>query len=234
MVEKSRACTSGSLAALDDTTTPMSRDASPRSRDASSRAVPTAVSLEDDMRLVDLSTQAARSLHRLRGFEYDESYQISIADDIVFAVVDLVAPFGIIFQENPVGCWVTKVLPQGSAARSNKVQVGDQLAAIDGMSAINMKVDEMSALVTQKKGVVELTFLRFVGPLRPAPGPIQEEGYEVKSQKGTQPSLTRYAQPISQGKAAFVSSQRPEAPASPKERRGFRLFKLGRSRKYNL
>jgi len=141
-----------------------------------------APSLEEDVRLVDLALQAARSMHKLRGFEYDESNEINIASDIRFSVVDLSLPLGLIFQENETGCWVTKVLPDGSAAKCQFIEVGDQLAAIDGVSAIKMSVDDIAGLIRRKSSEIELTFLRYVGPWRPAEGTVAEEGYEVRMQ----------------------------------------------------
>jgi hypothetical protein len=142
-------------------------------------------SLEEDLRLVDLAVQAARSAHRLQGYEFDETYDVNIVTDIKFSVVDLHLPLGLIFQENDGGCWVTKVLPEGTAMKSRSVKVGDQLAAIDGASAIRLTVDEIAKTIKGKKSVIELTFLRYVGPLRPAAGEIQEEGYEVKASTPT-------------------------------------------------
>jgi hypothetical protein len=142
--------------------------------------------LENDIRLVDLATQAAISTHRINGYELDRSYEIDIVNEISFSVVDLGLPLGVIFQENEKGCWVTKILPEGSAADSKCVQVGDQLAAVDGTSAIDMKVDEIAHLIKQKSaaGTVELTFLRYTGPMRPeAESVVQEEGYEIRAKK---------------------------------------------------
>jgi hypothetical protein len=144
-------------------------------------------SLEEDFRLVDLAIQAARSAHRLQGYEFDETYDVNIVTDIKFSVVDLKLPLGLIFQENDGGCWVTKVLPEGTAIKSRSVKVGDQLAAIDGISAIRLTVDEIAKTIKGKKAVIELTFLRYVGPLKPAAGDIEEEGYEVKASKKKDP-----------------------------------------------
>lgn len=135
-------------------------------------------SLEDDSRFVDLALQAAISIHHLKGYEYNTKYEMDIVNDVRFSVVDLTLPLGVIFQENAKGCWVNQILPEGSAAASKGgVRVGDQLAAVDGLSAIDMTVDEIAKLIRVKKAEIELTFVRYVGPLRPLP--IQEEGYEV-------------------------------------------------------
>jgi hypothetical protein len=140
-----------------------------------------APSLEEDWRLVELAIEAARSLHRLRGCTFDDTHEIDFSRDIKFTVVDLELPLGLIFQEHRIGCWVTKVLPTGSAATNGKVQIGDQLAAIDGKSAINMTVGDVAALVRDKIASVELTFMRYVGPLRPTLGGVSEEGYEINA-----------------------------------------------------
>lgn len=136
-----------------------------------------------DVRLVELAVQAAMSMHRLNGFEFDSSYDIDILNDVEFCVVDLALPLGVIFQENEKGCWVTQILPDGSAASSGgNIQVGDQLAAVDGASAIDMTVDEIAKLIRVKKMEIELTFVRYIGPLRPEVGSVVlEEGYEISA-----------------------------------------------------
>lgn len=139
----------------------------------------TTTPLEDDSRLVDLAVQAAVSAHRLQGVAYDRS-EIDIAADIKFSVVDLSLPLGLIFQENETGCWITKLIPGGNAAQGGAVRVGDQLAAVDGTSAIDMTVDDIAQLIRGNK-TVELTFVRYVGPLRPSLLEQEEEGYEIQA-----------------------------------------------------
>ena len=149
-------------------------------------------SIEEDVRLVDLAAQAGKSSHKLQGYEIDPSYEIDIVNDIAFSVVDLKLPLGIIFQEHDHGCWVTKILPEGSAYQSRKVHVGDQLAAIEGSSAIDMRVEDVAeAIKKKKKKSVELTFLRYVGKMRPAQGRLREEGYEISAKTKTK---TKYAE----------------------------------------
>jgi hypothetical protein len=197
--------------------------------------VPGPVSLEEDLRLVDLAAQSARCMHRIRGHEFDETYNIDISRDIKFSVVDLDMPLGLIFQENEVGCWVTKVLPTGSAIRNGKVQVGDQLAAIDGKSAINMKVGVMADIVTAKRADVELTFLRYIGPLHPMPGSVCEEGYEVRARtKGVKATprqkMLRMKIPRGRRKTASpsIEDEKKESDETPSksgfDKRRFRFF----------
>lgn len=142
-----------------------------------------APSLEEDTRLMELAAQAAASWHELQGYVLDPNYEMNIVGDIKFSVVDLALPLGLVFQENDGGCWVTQLLTDGHAAKSGGVVVGDQLAAVDGKSTVRFKVHEVATLVRSKsnQATLELTFLRYVGPLRPAAGAIREEGYEVNA-----------------------------------------------------
>ncbi|GAX25386.1 hypothetical protein FisN_5Lh483 [Fistulifera solaris] len=197
--------------------------------------------LDEDLRLVELAIEAARSLHRLRGCMFDDTHEIDFSRDIKFTVVDLELPLGLIFQEHRIGCWVTKVLPTGSAATNGKVQIGDQLAAIDGKSAINMTVGDVAALVRDKIASVELTFMRYVGPLRPTLGGVSEEGYEINAKSlvnrnvNSQPSSPVRQNNSSQPK--FDSPTSMQTVASPEDtnfsakymsgeqdKRRFRLF----------
>ena len=69
------------------------------------------------------------------------------------------------------GCFVTKVSPDGSAARSGEIEVGDQLASINGTSSVKMKVDDICDMITTSSdpSQIELVFLRYIGPFRPRP-----------------------------------------------------------------
>lgn len=84
------------------------------------------------------------------------------------------------FQEHEVGAWVSRTVPDGNGARKG-IQPGDQLAAINGKSSVHATIDEVASIIssTPKNKAVELTFLRYVGPLRPVPGAIIQEGFEV-------------------------------------------------------
>lgn len=68
------------------------------------------------------------------------------------------------------GCFITKVSPDGSAARSRRVMVGDQLASINGISGSKMKVDDICNAVSRSsdQGQIDLIFLRYIGPFRPS------------------------------------------------------------------
>lgn len=182
--------------------------------------VDTVPSLEEDIRLVDLAVQAAMSVHRLNGYEFDTSHDIDIANDIKFSVVDLALPLGVIFQENEKGCWVTQILRDGSAAASNgNIQVGDQLAAVDGASAIDMTVDEIAKLIRVKKKEIELTFVRYVGPLRPEVGSVvQEEGYEISAKETPPRKKLTWSPPSSPKQKTKITATPPKAsPSSPKK-----------------
>jgi len=77
--------------------------------------------------------------------------------------------FAVLFHENDGGCWITKVFPDGNAAKAGGVEVGDQLAAINGISAIKLRVDQICTLITEAPNAdnIELTFLRYTGQLHP-------------------------------------------------------------------
>jgi len=140
--------------------------------------------LENDLRLTVLAFEAARSLHKINGYVFDKDYEIDIVSDVKFSVVRLELPLGIIFEENDWGCWVTEIKPGGNAGATKRVNPGDQLAAINRISAIHVKLDELVKKIKESESnQIELTFLRYVGPLRPAPGTV-----EVKRVKPSPPS----------------------------------------------
>lgn len=91
----------------------------------------------------------------------------------------------VLFHENDGGCWITKVFPDGNAARAGGVEVGDQLAAINGISAIQLRVDQICTLITEAPDPenIELTFLRYTGQLHPVATPdldeVVQESFEV-------------------------------------------------------
>ena len=83
-------------------------------------------------------------------------------------------------MENDGGCFVTKIAPDGSAARSGGVEVGDQLAAINGQRSIKMKVEDIFASISKTPDpiVVQLAFVRYIGPFCPG-GPLENPKHKV-------------------------------------------------------
>lgn len=75
------------------------------------------------------------------------------------------------------GCFVTKVSPDGSAARSRRVEVGDQLASINGTSSSKMKVDDICDAIRRSSDLsqIKLVFVRYIGPFRPFRESLQSE-----------------------------------------------------------
>ena len=74
-------------------------------------------------------------------------------------------------QENSAGCWVTRVFRSGNAAklrRGDGVEVGDQLAAVNGESTYLKKVDQVYKLMSGSSNSreVELIFICYVEPIR--------------------------------------------------------------------
>ncbi len=123
---------------------------------------------------------SARAIHHIHGIQFDELQDINVLTDIKFVVVTISLPLGLLFQEHELGAWVSRVVPDGNGARKG-IQAGDQLAAINGKSSIHATIDEVASIIssTPRNEGVELTFLRYVGPLRPVPGAIIQEGFEV-------------------------------------------------------
>jgi hypothetical protein len=152
--------------------------------------------IEEDPRTAHLALHAAKSLHQTQGVQFDDSYRISLHEDLQISVVELKLPLGckyldavigrqpghflthfsfrflceVIFLENEGGCFVTKVAPDGSAARSGGVEIGDQLAAINGESCARMKVDDICDAISRSPTTtcIETVFLRYIGPFRPS------------------------------------------------------------------
>ena len=75
-----------------------------------------------------------------------------------------------------------RIFDSGHAAtsfRGDKIQVGDQLASINGVSAANKNVAEVCKLLANSPNSddIELSCVRYIGPLRPASN--EQQGYEV-------------------------------------------------------
>ena len=119
-------------------------------------------------------------------------------------------------------------MPDGNGCKRG-VQHGDQLAAINGKSAVHNTIDEVASAIssTPTKTGVELTFLRYVGPLRPMPGSVIQEGFEVtdasvspgrkmKNKLFSRRSSAKNTPPASPG----TSARRFGLPKSPKRSPG--------------
>jgi len=119
--------------------------------------------------IYQLAIHAAYSVHKLQGFEYNNSIAIDLNKEVKISKVNLELPLGIIFLENDGGCFVTKKAKNGSAAKSLGVEVGDQLASINGVTSVRMKVDDICDAISDSSdsNKIELVFLRYIGPFRP-------------------------------------------------------------------
>lgn len=119
--------------------------------------------------IYQLAIHAAYSVHKLQGVEYNNSIAIDLNKEVKISKVNLELPLGIIFLENDGGCFVTKKAKNGSAAKSLGVEVGDQLASINGVTSVRMKVDDICDAISDSSdsNKIELVFLRYIGPFRP-------------------------------------------------------------------
>lgn len=176
---------------------------------------------DDEAYLLQQALASARAVHHMHGVEYDELQEIDVLSDVKFHVVNIKLPLGLLFQEHEIGAWVSRVVPDGNGARKG-VQHGDQLASINGKSAVHASIDEVAATIsrTPKNQSVELTFLRYVGPLKPMPGAIIQEGFEVtdtsvnkKASIPPRPPKLKTKSP-GKGKSRFFNRS---PPSSPKE-----------------
>lgn len=99
-------------------------------------------------------------------------------------------------MENDGGCFVTKVSPDGSAARSGGVELGDQLAAINGVSCVRVTVDDICNLIAgiQQSSNIELVFVRYTGPLRPLKKTKEQTKRVVSQKKSLKQAISRQDQ----------------------------------------
>lgn len=113
------------------------------------------------------------------------------------------------------GCFVTKVSPDGSAARSGGVEVGDQLAAINGTVGNKMTIDNICSLIAKSphQNVVNLVLLRYIGPLRPSQKIRVVQSHELEAERN----------PRTPSKPKIASNTK-------KKKRGFLLFGTGKKR----
>jgi len=175
--------------------------------------------------LLQLAINAARIKHLLQKSEYDEMHNLDVGKDIKIVFTSIGLPIGIVFSESPSGCWVKRIFDSGHAAtsfRGDKIQVGDQLASINGVSAANTNVAEVCKLLANSPNSddIELSCVRYIGPLRPASN--EQQGYEVidprVSAKGGRFSPVNLAKTLSfqrksKGpKNAEAESSRPSTP----------------------
>jgi len=173
--------------------------------------------------IYQLAIHAAYSVHKLQGVEYDDSFAIDLHEEVKICPVSLKLPLGIIFLENDGGCFVTKVGPDGSAARSRGVEVGDQLASINGSSSIKMKVDDICDAISNSSNPsrIELVFLRYTGPFR--------------TKETLEPMSANSSKPFVETNGTLVHTDRKSKSLwkkNPmKKKSGFRLFGKGKNKK---
>lgn len=91
-------------------------------------------------------------------------------------------------MENAGGCFVTKIAADGSAARSGGVEVGDQLAAVNGQKCLRIRVEDIYKimLTAPEAAAVQLAFLRYVGPFRPETHFVQDDNSVIDTSRPRQ------------------------------------------------
>ncbi len=131
-----------------------------------------------------------------------------------------------VFLENDGGCFVKLVSPQGSAARSGGVEVGDQLAYINGNSSIRMTVEDICEVISKARNpnCIELVLFRYVGPMCPKKKSRVSQNRSVYDEA----EITIHAPETYGHRSTFeLISAYPPKEHVPKKK-GFRLF--GRTR----
>ena len=171
--------------------------------------------------LVELSVCAAKAKHWTVGAIFDEGAEIDVVNDIQFNVITTALPLGVLFQENSAGCWIAKVFNSGNVANAGngrEVEVGDQLASINGNSAIFLTVDEVCDMISSSPNTdaIELTFLRYVGPLHSKPNSLGKNAAAARE--------------TSQKKGIFSRRTKSTAPHEDKLRKG-KVSVFGRKKK---
>ncbi|KAL3908873.1 MAG: hypothetical protein SGILL_008316 [Bacillariaceae sp.] len=178
-----------------------------------------------------LALHAAHSVHKIQGVEYDESIPIDMTKDLKVCPVNLKLPLGIIFVEND---------GESNAARSGGVEVGDQLACINGASSVHMKVDDICDVIANSSDPtqVDLVFLRYVGPFRAANKTLleTEDNFRLDAHGSFDDSLVKDKESKSLWRKNPVKSNKKEpakTESSAKKKGGFRLFGRGKNNNAN-
>lgn len=202
--------------------------------------------LEHEARLAALAMHAATAKHEVMGYKLNNNEDVGVMTQFKFSIVKMQLPMGILFQENGGGCWVTKVFPSGNAALNAKggtVEAGDQLAAINGVSAADMKVDKICLVVARlpKGEDIELTFLRYTGPIH-TNGSKKMEGIEVEDLAVSSPERRKKGflkkkksspgeEQVKAINCEIKMSEATELEGETKEKKKFKLFGRGKKKK---
>lgn len=105
-------------------------------------------------------------------------YEASEAYDMRVRLQKEFCGIGLILQETPEGAVVSNMLPDGPAAKSGAIQVGDLLNEIDGKSVANESFDQvMEKLHGERHSIIELGFKRKGANGQP------DQTYRVKLQR---------------------------------------------------
>lgn len=134
---------------------------------------------------------------------------------------------------------MTKVSPDGSAARSGGVEVGDQLACINGANSLHMKVDDICDVIANSAdpSQVELVFLRYIGPFRAANKTLltTEDNFSLFANGSFDDSLAKQKKSkslwrVNPMKTITKDQHKTNGHENPgKKKGGFRLFGRGKN-----
>ncbi|CAJ1960929.1 unnamed protein product [Cylindrotheca closterium] len=159
-------------------------------------------SLNSDQDFVLLALFAAQAVHELQGVRFDDSYPLDMYEDLKISVVELKLPLGLILMENAGGCFVNKIAADGSATRSGGVEVGDQLAAINGQKCLKIRVEDIYKIVltAPEAAALQFAFIRYIGPFRPETQIIEDDNSVIDNSRPRQ--TMRVVKDVSQKQTA--------------------------------
>jgi hypothetical protein len=158
--------------------------------------------------LTEIALSAARARHAVKNLIYDETASLDIMKHIKIYSIMIPLPLGrklifssldhlipictlilvaiVLFEESTHCCWVSRIFEQGNAAlfaekTNNRVLLGDHIVAVNETSVVNLNVTKLCKVlsVVNDPSFVELTFIRYTGPIRHSSANLEHEGYEV-------------------------------------------------------
>ena len=158
--------------------------------------------------------------------------------------------YTVLFEQSPYCCWVSRIFEQGNAALTKeKVLLGDHIVAVNETSVVHHNVAQVCKVlsIVEDPSCVELTFIRYIGPIRHSSANMEHEGYEVVDPilSGSQQVKKENPKQAAKGvttstPAAAPVSKNARVPMQPAKKNGeandtkngskFKLFKMFKRR----
>jgi hypothetical protein len=131
----------------------------------------------------------------------------------------------VLFEESSHCCWVSRIFERGNAAllTKGKVLLGDHIVAVNETSVVFYKVADVCKVLSlvEDPSCVELTFIRYSGPIRHSSANMEHEGYEVVDPILSRSQQVKVEQPMAALPATApttaVASKNPRASNMPQK-----------------